>query len=211
MFDLVTLLQTIGYPGLLILVFAESGFFLGWFLPGDSLLFTAGILASMGYLEIIPVITLSFIGAISGDSFGYYFGKKIGHRIFTRDNSIFLDKKHIQRAQSFYEAHGPKTIIFARFIPVVRTFAPILAGVGHMNYRLFLTYNIVGGVIWGIGLPLLGFYLGNTIPGIDKYLLPIIGLIIIVSLLPTIFEIFRKPDHRHKLLTWIKTTVFRRG
>ncbi len=199
MIDLLSLLVAVGYPGLFLIIFAESGLFLGWFLPGDSLLFTAGILASLGYLKIIPVILLSFSGAVLGDSFGYYFGKRVGHRIFTSDNSIIFDKKHIQRAEVFYEAHGPKTIIIARFIPVIRTFVPILAGVGHMRYPVFLAYNLIGGFMWGVGIPVLGYYLGNTIPGIDRYLLPIILLIIIVSALPTAIQLLRQPEQRHRV------------
>ena len=203
MLDLLSLLQNVGYPGLFLIIFAESGLLLGWFLPGDSLLFTAGLLASLGYLKIIPVILLSLSGAVLGDSFGYYFGKKFGHRIFSSESSLFFNKKHIQRAEVFYEAHGTKTIIIARFIPVIRTFAPILAGVGRMRYSTFLTYNVTGGLIWGAGLPILGYYLGNSIPGIDRYLLPIIALIIIVSLLPTAIQLFRQPEQRHQF----KSTV----
>jgi len=199
MIDLLSLIETVGYPGLFLIIFAESGFFLGWFLPGDSLLFTAGFLASIGYLQIVPVMIITFLGAVMGDSFGYFFGKKLGHRIFTRENSILLDKNHIQRAEEFYDKHGPKAIVLARFIPVVRTIAPILAGVGHMRYNTFIFYNVIGGIIWGVGLPFLGYYLGTTIPGIDKYILPILFIVIIVSSLPTAIKIFRKAENRQKL------------
>lgn len=204
MIDLFSLIEALSYPGLFLLVFAESGFFLGWFLPGDSLLFTAGILASLGYLKIIPVIVLCFFGAVLGDSFGYFFGKKLGHRIFTKDGSLFLDRKHIQRAEEFYEKYGPKTIVIARFIPVVRTFAPILAGVGHMRYSRFISYNVIGAVIWGIGMPLLGFYLGNLIPNVDRYLLPVVFLMIIVSSLPTVIHFLKHRENREKLLIWLR-------
>src|SRR3989344_2440518 len=138
MFDLVTIIKTAGYAGIAFIVFAETGLFIGFFLPGDSLLFTAGFLASQGYLNIIILILFSFAGAVLGDSFGYYFGRRVGPAIFTRQDSLLLDREHINRAQRFYEKYGAKTIILARFVPVVRTFAPILAGVGSMRYPVFL-------------------------------------------------------------------------
>lgn len=188
MLEVVELVKAAGYLGVFGIIFAESGIFLGLFLPGDSFLFTAGFLASQGFLEIIPLLLLSFTAAILGDSFGYAFGKKVGPAIFRRENSIFFRKDYIEKARIFYEKYGKKTIVLARFIPIVRTFAPILAGVGRMNYRIFLIYNITGGLLWGVGVTLLGYFLGNAIPGVDRYLLPIVGLIILISISPGIFH-----------------------
>ena len=189
--SLVTLIKTAGYIGLFAIIFAESGLFVGFFLPGDSLLFTSGFLASQGYFNIAVLIVLCFAAAVLGDNFGYLFGKRVGPAIFKREDSLFFHKKHLARAQDYYSRYGGKTIIMARFIPVVRTFAPILAGVGRRHYRTFVAYNVVGAVLWAIGLTALGYYLGSAIPSIDKYLLPIIAAIIIVSLLPAFIQIAR--------------------
>jgi len=179
-------------------VFAESGIFVGFFLPGDSLLFTSGLLASQGILNIYTLVPVVFVAAILGDNIGYTFGRKIGIKIFTKEDSIFFHKDHIARAQHFYEKYGKKTIVLARFIPVVRTFAPILAGVGGMSYQTFLVYNIVGAFFWAVGLTLAGYLLGNLVPNIDKYLFPIIGGIILLSFLPVIREVFHILKEKHK-------------
>lgn len=200
MFDLVSLIKTAGYLGIAGIVFAESGLFIGFFLPGDSLLFTAGFLASQSYLNIFILIGISFVSAVIGDSFGYTFGKKLGPKVFNREKSLIWNPEHVHRAKEFYEKHGPKTIILARFLPVIRTFAPIMAGVGNMRYQTFLVYNIVGGFLWGVGLPLLGFYLGHTIPDIDKYLIPIIALILILSASPIIIKVLSNKEYRASLL-----------
>jgi len=191
MFDLIALIKAAGYLGLFGIIFAESGLFFGFFLPGDSLLFTAGFLASKGFLNIYLLIALTFLAAVMGDNTGYWFGKKTGPKIFIRDNSLLFHKDHIIKAENFFKKYGPKTIIFARFVPIVRTFAPILAGVGKMHYQTFFFYNLVGGALWTAGLSLLGYFLGQLVPSIDKYLLPIVALIIIVSVLPNIYQILK--------------------
>lgn len=188
--DLPTLIKAVGLLGIFLIIFAESGLFFGFFLPGDSLLFTAGLLASQGYFDIGILILLTSVGAIAGDQVGYWFGKKVGPRIFTRDDSFYFKKKYIMDAENFYQKHGKKTIILARFFPVIRTFVPILAGVGNMHYRTFVTYNIAGGILWGLGIPLLGYFLGENIPNVDKYLIPILLFIIFASVLPTLFSFF---------------------
>lgn len=185
-FDLVSLIQTVGYLGVFTIVFLESGLLIGFFFPGDSLLFTAGFLASQGYLDIKVLIFGCFIAAVAGDSIGYLIGAKLGPKIFTKENSIIFHKKHLERAQRFYDKHGGKTIILARFIPVIRAFAPVVAGAGRMDYKKFLMFNLVGGVLWAIGVTLAGYYLGSLIPGVDQYLLPIVGLIVVVSILPVL-------------------------
>lgn len=199
-FDLAGLIQTVGYLGVFSIIFAESGLLIGFFLPGDSLLFTAGFLASQGYLNIWVLIIGCFIAAVIGDSVGYAFGHKVGKRLFHRENSLFFNKKHLERAKSFYDRHGKKTIILARFIPVVRTFAPIIAGMGDMHYSTFLAFNIVGGVIWGVGITIAGYFLGQLIPDIDKYLLPAIFVIVILSVVPTIIHILKDKEIRDALI-----------
>ena len=190
--DLPAFITAIGHLGVFAIVFAESGLFIGFFLPGDSLLFTAGLLASKGYLNLALLVGGSVVSAILGDSVGYAFGRRVGPRIFSREDSILFHKKHIKRTKKFYEKHGAKTIILARFMPIVRTFAPILAGVGEMRYRTFITYNVMGGALWAAGVPMLGYTLGQTIPGIDRYLIPIVLVIIFLSVLPPILEIIRE-------------------
>jgi len=196
--DLVELIKAVGYVGLFGIVFAESGLFFGFFLPGDSLLFTAGFLASQGFLDIWPATLLVFIAAIMGDSFGYAFGRKIGPAIFNKEDSRFFKKENLMKAEKFYEKYGAKTIIIARFLPVVRTFAPIVAGVGKMNYAKFIRYNIIGGFVWTFGLMFAGYFLGKTIPSADKYLLPIIILIIILSILPTAIHVIKERRNDEK-------------
>lgn len=191
MFDITAFVQAAGYVGLTAVVFAESGLLIGFFLPGDSLIFTAGFLASQGYLNVYLLAGLLFVAAVVGDNVGYTFGKRVGPRIFKREDSLFFHKDHVKRAEKFFAQYGAKTIVFARFVPVVRTFAPILAGVGNMPYRVFVTYNIFGGLLWAVGLTFLGFFLGNLIPNIDQYLLPIIAGIIVLSILPNIYHIIK--------------------
>lgn len=197
--DLVTLIKGAGYAGIFGIVFAESGLLLGFFLPGDSLLFTAGFLASQGFFKIWLLILICFSAAVLGDSFGYAFGKRTGPMIFRREDSIFFHRSHLDRAARFYEKHGGKTIILARFMPFIRTFAPILAGVGNMRYGTFLSYNVIGGALWAVGLPLLGFYLGSVIPNVDRYIIPLVFLIIILSTIPPAMHFLRDKEHRSEI------------
>lgn len=190
--DPAAIVGTLGLAGVLVIIFAESGLFFGFFLPGDSLLFTAGFLAAQGFLNIWWLSAGATVAGILGDTVGYWFGAKVGPKIFTKEDSLFFHKKHVERTREFYERHGKKAIILARFIPVVRTFAPILAGVGKMEYKTFFTYNLVGGVIWGMGLTWGGYLLGSVVPSADQYLWPIIGAIILVSFLPAIKHFFTK-------------------
>lgn len=190
--DLASFIRTIGYLGLFGIVFAESGLLVGFFLPGDSLLFTAGFLASQHYFNIWIVIAGCFLAAVLGDNVGYAFGQRIGPRIFRREQSLLFNSRNLERARRFYETHGGKTIVLARFLPVIRTFVPILAGVGMMRYSVFFFYNLTGGALWAIGLPLAGYFLGRLIPGVDRYLIPIILFIIIISALPGMIQFFRE-------------------
>ena len=191
LFDLTTLVKTVGYLGLFAIVFAESGLFFGFFLPGDSLLFTAGFLASQGFFDITLLLFLVFTGAILGDNVGYWFGRKVGPEIFTREDSLVFRKSYVQKAQAFFDKHGAKTILLARFVPAVRTFAPIIAGVAGMRYDIFLAYNLLGAALWGLGLTLLGYFLGNTVPHIDRYILPILAAIVLISISPGLFAFWK--------------------
>ncbi len=209
MFDIVSLAKTAGYAGVSGIIFAESGLLIGFFLPGDSLIFTCGFLASQGILDIKILIPLLFLAAIIGDSVGYSFGFRFGPKIFKKEDSLLFHKDNLLKAQAFFEKHGGKTIILARFIPIIRTFAPILAGVGKMRYAIFAFYNIIGGLLWSVGLLLLGYYLGKAIPDIDKYLLPIILAIIVISVAPNIIHILRDQKMRTQLIESFKKLVLR--
>ncbi len=180
-----------GYLGVFAMIFAESGLLVGAVLPGDSLLFTAGLLAAQGFFAIIPLAALAAAAAILGDDVGYAFGRRVGARLFTRPRSRFFRPEYVEKAGVFYDTHGPRAIMFGRFIPIVRTFAPIIAGVGKMPYGTFLFYNILGGIVWGAGLTVLGYFLGNVIPDIDHYLLPVVLSIIALSLLPGALPLLR--------------------
>ena len=201
------LLEATGYLGLFLIVFTESGLLIGFFLPGDSLLFAAGFLASQQILNIWLVVPIIFIAAVLGDSTGYSIGRRFGPRVFKRDAGRILNKEHIARSERFYTRHGGKTIIIARFVPIVRTFAPVLAGMGKMPYRRFAAYNVVGGFIWSFTVPLLGFYLGKLIPNIEHYLLPIIVLIVLLSISPSIWHLIKHPRERTRILSWIKSKL----
>lgn len=198
-FDLKEILPTIGYAGIFAVIFAESGLLVGFFLPGDSLLFTAGFLASQDIFDVRVLALLCFAAAVIGDSVGYTFGHKVGRRLFNRHDSVFFHKDHLVKAESFYEKHGKKTIVLARFLPVVRTFAPIVAGIGRMEYRTFVAFNIIGGFLWAVGLTFGGYLLGSLIPNPDKYLIPIIAIIIILSVLPQTIHVLKDENNRREI------------
>lgn len=192
-----------GLLGVTLIVFAETGLLVGFFLPGDSLLFTAGVIASPDNpfnfsLPVMPLLIFVCIAAIVGDTVGYWFGHHVGPRLFTREDSRLFHKRHLQRAQEFYERHGGKTIVLARFMPIVRTFAPVVAGAAKMPYRSFVAYNILGGLLWGAGITLAGYYLVTVIgkEGIEKYLYPLIALIVLISITPPLIEYLRQRRRR---------------
>ncbi len=181
-----------GYTILFAIVFAETGLLAGFFLPGDSLLVSAGVLSAIeGSLNIWTLNGLLWAAAILGDTAGYWIGYHLGPRIFSKDDSIFFSKNHIAHTQRFYEKYGPKTIVIARFVPIVRTFAPTIAGVGRMRYSNFLSYNVFGGVLWVSSMTLGGFFLGTMIPDIEKKIHWVIAVVILVSFLPIIIEWWR--------------------
>jgi membrane-associated protein len=189
--NLPQLIAAVGHLGVFAIIFAESGLLVGFFLPGDSLLFTAGLLASQGYLNLPLLLVGSFAAAVFGDSVGYAFGARVGPRLFSRQDSLLFHRAHLERARRFFDRYGPRAIVLARFLPVVRTFTPILAGVGQMRYRTFLTYNLVGGAVWAVGVPLLGYWLGNAVPDADRYLLPVVAAIVLSSVIPPAVELWR--------------------
>jgi len=208
------LIKTFGLLGIFFIVFAESGLLFGFFLPGDSLLLTAGLFASRGDLNIVLLVLLSGAAAILGDTVGYWFGRKTGSKLFQKEDSRLFKKSHIEKAQAFYEKHGGKTIILARFMPFIRTFAPIVAGAAKMNYAKFAMFNIVGGVVWGIGLPLVGFGIGTflrdrfTPEQVDKYFLFLVVGVIILSVAPTIFHMLKDKDSRKHLMKAAKDFIY---
>ena len=211
-FDLVQFAQTAGPIAVLIVVaaiiFAENGLLIGFFFPGDSVLFTIGLLIQGTAhfkldLNIELVILLLFVAAVLGANVGYLFGKKIGPTLFKRPNSRLFKQENVQKAQDFYDKHGGKTIILARFIPVVRTFVPLIAGVAKMKYRTFMTYNIIGGFVWIAGITYLGFFLGKLLQGmgldIDTVILPIVALILVVSVSPAIYQLIKNKKQRQAI------------
>ena len=184
------LITTFGTIGLILVVFAESGLLFGFFLPGDSLLITAGVFASRGDLSLPVILVGIFVAAVVGDQVGYAFGNRGGPALSRRPDSRFFKKEHIERAQKYFDEHGPRTIVLARFVPIVRTFVPVVAGMGDMPYRTFATYNVVGGLLWGVGVTMIGYALGEAVD-VDKYLLPIIAVIVAFSLVPVLLEVRR--------------------
>jgi membrane-associated protein len=190
-YDVEGIIRWGGLIMLVAIVFAETGLMIGFFLPGDSLLVTAGIFAAAGHLDILGLLLWVTLAAVLGDQLGYYIGYRTGPRIFRREDSLLFKREHLMRAKAFYEKHGGKTIILARFIPVIRTFAPVVAGVGQMEYRRFVTFNVVGGVLWVWGMTLLGVWLGNAIPNIDQHIHKVIAVVVFLSILPAIIEYIR--------------------
>lgn len=184
------LIETFGTIGLILVVFAESGLFFGFFLPGDSLLITAGVFAAKGDLQLPVIIVGVFLAAVAGDQVGYLFGRRAGPALFRKPDSRFFKQGHVEKARLYFAEHGAKTIVLARFVPFVRTFAPIVAGVGRMHYPTFVAYNVLGGLLWGVGVTTAGYLLGEAFD-VDRYLLPIIGVIVAMSLVPVLREAFR--------------------
>lgn len=185
-----------GYLVLVAIVFTETGLLVGFFLPGDSLLITAGLVAAAGGLNIWWINVLLAVAAVSGDSVGYAIGARIGPRLFTREKSLLFNPAHVERTRRFYARHGAKTIVIARFVPIIRTFAPVVAGVGTMEYRRFLVYNVVGGVGWVTSMTWAGYLLGRAIPNIGEYVHVVVVIVIVLSVIPIVVEIVRERRRR---------------
>lgn len=189
--DPVAMVKAGGYFGIALIIFAESGLLFGIFFPGDSLLFAAGLLSAAGFLSFWPLVFLVVTAAILGDSLGYWFGANVGTNFFKRKDSFFFKQEYLKRTERFYQEYGGRAVVLARFVPIVRTIAPILAGVGSMKYKTFVSYNMLGGFLWGAGMLSLGYSLGSIIPNSERYILPISLAIIIVSFLPILINLLR--------------------
>ncbi len=181
-----------GHFILIAIVFAETGIMAGFFLPGDSLLVTAGLFAAAGHLNIYLLVAELVAAAVIGDTVNYAVGRRLGPKLFSQEHSLLFHKDHLLRTKRFYEKYGPKTIVLARFVPVIRTFAPAVAGVGEMRYSVFLTYNVVGGIVWVCSMLFTGFFLGRVIPNVDRHVHKIILIVIFLSILPAAFEIWKE-------------------
>lgn len=198
-FELIDFIIQYSWIGVALIVFAESGLLIGFFLPGDTLLFTTGLLVHAGKIDINInlLVGILFLAAVLGDSVGYAFGRRFGRKLYNRPNSRLFKKTHLEAAEKFYEKHGSKTIVLARFVPAVRTFAPIVAGASKMNYKTFLLYNVIGAFLWAVCLTYLGYLLGAQFEAwgleIDHILLPVIGIILLVSISPAIIHLIRNP------------------
>ena len=201
MFDLIGqaegLLLGFGYFALFGIVFAESGLFFGFFLPGDSLLFTAGLIASRGIFDIKVALVGTAISAILGDQVGYWMGNKFGRRFFNKPGSFFRNPQHVEEAEAFYAKHGKIAIVIARFVPVVRTFAPIVAGIGSMEYRTFIAYNIIGGVLWSAVFLLGGYFLGSVLPDAGNIMAGIVLAIVVITTFPIVIEFLKRLRKSH--------------
>lgn len=215
-FDLIEFLKSLGpivaYGVIFAIVFAESGLFFGFFLPGDSLLLTAGLLASQDFLNLLILIPIIFIGAVLGDNVGYWFGNKVGPPIFNRPNSRLFRRQNLLKAKEFYDRHGAITITAARFMPFIRTFAPIVAGAVDMQYRTFFFFNLLGGVLWGIGVTVIGYLIGyffGQVEGLDKYFTLLVLVVIFVSALPAMIHVWK--ENRHEIFAWLKSLVARKS
>lgn len=180
-----------GYAVLIFVVFAETGLAAGFFLPGDSLLVVAGLFAAKGDLNVFVLLSTLFVAAVVGDAVGYFSGARLGPRLFTRQKSLLFRPSHLQKAHAFYEKYGGKTIIIARFVPIVRTFAPIVAGAAQMSYRQFAIYNIVGGFLWVFSMVLTGYFLGSVIPNLDQHIEKVVIIVVALSLLPPVIEFLK--------------------
>lgn len=179
-------------------VYVETGLFFGFFLPGDSLLVTAGIFASQGKINLVLLLILGTICAFAGDQTGYWIGRKAGQALYKREDSLFFKKKHLMKAHDFYEKYGPITIVLARFVPIVRTFAPAVAGAAEMNYKKFIFYNFFGGSLWIFSMSLIGYFLGRIIPNISKHIHLIVAIVIFISILPGIIEFLKEKYSKKK-------------
>ena len=204
-----TIVQSGGLLLIGAIVFAESGLLVGFFLPGDTLLFSAGFFASQDKLPLGWLLLIVVSMAIIGDNVGYSIGHKAGPRIFKKKDGMLFRQEYIERAETFYKEHGGKTITIARFVPIVRTFAPVVAGAGKMDRKRFLMFNALGATVWGAGVTLLGYFLGTKIPNIDKYLLPVVLLAMIVTFSSPIIHIIREPKARKAIRRWFNRAILR--
>jgi membrane-associated protein len=189
MLDVVHIVQSGGLLVIGLIVFAEVGLLLGFFLPGDTLLIAAGVFAAEGHLPLIPLLIITSVAAIAGDNTGYYIGKRLGPRLFKKEDGVIFRKEHIHRTEKFYAKYGNKTLLVAHFLPIIRTFSPVLAGASNLRYRSFVIFDTIGDIAWAVGVTLLAYYFGSKIPNIDHYIMLTIAAIIALVLLPTLFHV----------------------
>ncbi len=204
MFDVTHLIQTGGLVLIALIIFGESGMMIGFFFPGDTLLFSAGILAATGKLGIVPVLVTIALAAIAGDNVGYHIGNKLGRRLFRKPDSVVFRKEYIDRAEAFYEKHGSKTMLVAHFVPIVRAFVPVTAGAAKMPYAQYVVFDAIGDTAWTLVMVLLGYFVGSRIPGIEKLIDPLLIFIVIIFLVPTIWHILRDPKIRAAISTKLR-------
>jgi membrane-associated protein len=198
-FDIESLIQSGGILLVAAIVFAESGLLIGFFLPGDTLLLSAGVFAAQGKLPLELLIPAIVVAAVLGDNVGYSIGRRMGKRIFKKKDSLFFHRENVEKAEKFYEEHGGKTIVLARFVPIVRTFAPVVAGVSKMPRKRFMFFNVFGGLFWGAGVTLLGYFVGGKIPDVDKYIMPTIAAVTILTFGPAFYHLFKEKENRQRL------------
>lgn len=209
MFDIEHIIQSGGILIISAIVFAESGLLIGFFLPGDTLLFGAGLAASQGELSLPLLIICVVTAAIVGDNVGYSIGRRTGHRIFAKKDGILFRQEYLELADNFYKKHGGKTIVIARFTPIVRTFAPVVAGATKMPRQKFMLYNVSGAILWGAGMPLLGYFVGNRIPGLDKYIEIVIVGVVLLSILLAFWHLLKDKKTRQLLKEKLKSGLSR--
>lgn len=206
-FSIEKILQRFGILAVGAIVFAESGLLIGFFLPGDTLLLSAGVFAAQDKLPLVELIAVTVIAAIVGDNVGYSIGRRAGKRLFKKQDSLFFHQENVRKAEAFYERHGGKTIVLARFLPVVRTFAPVVAGVGKMPRQRFMIYNVFGGLFWGGGVTLLGYFIGQRLPNIDKYIVATFAAVTVLTFGPGLYHLLKNKNNRKILSDRIKLVV----
>lgn len=209
MFDVEHIVKSGGLLIIALIIFAESGLLIGFFLPGDTLLFAAGLAASQGEISLFWLIALVFIAAVIGDNVGYDIGRRTGNRIFNKKDGILFRQEYMDKAEEFYAKHGGKTIVLARFTPIVRTFAPVVAGASKMSYGKFFFYNVAGGLLWAVSMPLLGYWFGNKIPGLDKYIEHVVLAVVVLSIMFSLVHVFKDKQTRQRAWAKIKTRLAR--
>ena len=198
------ILRTVGYFGIFAIIFAESGLLVGFFLPGDSLLFAAGLLSAQHVLNIWIVMPVMFVAAVLGVNAGYSLGQRFGERMFAREDALIFNPKHLEGSKRFYEKHGGKAVILARFTPVARSLAPMLAGVGNMQFRRFMLFNVVGAALWVTTVTLIGYFFGNAIPHVERYIILMLLLVLLFSTIPPLVRVWRDDVARTRLLARIR-------
>jgi membrane-associated protein len=204
MFDVTHIIQAGGLLLIAAIIFGESGMMIGFFFPGDTLLFSAGILAATGKLSIIATLCVIAAAAIIGDNVGYHIGRSLGPRLFRKKDGLVFRHEYIERAERFYEKYGSKTMLVAHFVPVVRAFAPVTAGAGKMPYKLFVIFDAIGDIAWTLVITLLGYYLGHRIPGIEKLIEPVLIFIVLIFFVPTLYHVLKDPKVRRALTSKLR-------